>query len=129
MKKSLKKSLFILLTLLAMVFVVACGEKASKKEVVEKFVENSKKMKSTDVTMTMKMEQKNSANPAGISMEANGNISLILEPNLTMKMDLVIPFANNKLSIYVKDDYYYLQNPNDNQWTKQSSKGVRRKTK
>ena len=40
-----------------------------------------------------------------------------------MKMDLVIPFANNKLSIYVKDDYYYLQNPNDNQWTKQSSKG------
>ena len=56
MKKSLKKSLFILLTLLAMVFVVACGEKASKKEVVEKFVENSKKMKSTDVTMTMKME-------------------------------------------------------------------------
>ena len=95
MKKSLKKSLFILLTLLAMVFVVACGEKASKKEVVEKFVENSKKMKSTDVTMTMKMEQKNSANPAGISMEANGNISLILEPNLTMKMDLVIPFANN----------------------------------
>ena len=44
MKKSLKKSLFILLTLLAMVFVVACGEKASKKEVVEKFVENSKKM-------------------------------------------------------------------------------------
>ena len=92
MKKSLKKSLFILLTLLAMVFVVACGEKASKKEVVEKFVENSKKMKSTDVTMTM-------------------------------KMDLVIPFANNKLSMYVKDDYYYLQNPNDNQWTKQSSKG------
>ena len=123
MKKSLKKLLFILLTLLSIIFIVACGEKASKKEVVEKFVENSKKMKSTDVTMTMKMEQKNSANPAGISMEANGNISLILEPNLTMKMDLVIPFANNKLSMYVKDDYYYLQNPNDNQWTKQSSKG------
>ena len=122
MKKSLKKSLFILLTLLAMVFVVACGEKASKKEVVEKFVENSKKMKSTDVTMTMKMEQKNSANPAGISMEANGNISLILEPNLTMKMDLVIPFANNKLSMYVKDGYSYIQNPGDSQWIKQSNK-------
>ena len=123
MKKSLKKLLFILLTLLSIIFIVACGEKASKKEVVEKFVENSKNMKSTDITAVMKMEQKNSANPAGISMEANGNISLILEPNLTMKMDLVIPFANNKLSMYVKDDYYYLQNPNDNQWTKQSSKG------
>ena len=123
MKKPLKKLLFILLTLLSIIFIVACGEKASKKEVVEKFVENSKKMKSTDITAVMKMEQKNSTGPAGISMEFTGNMSIILEPNLTMKMDLVIPFANNKLSIYVKDDYYYLQNPNDNQWTKQSSKG------
>ena len=123
MKKSLKKSLFILLTLLSMVFIVACGEKASKKEVIEKFIENSKNMKSTDATFIMKMEQKNSANPAGISMEANGDISLILEPNLAMKMDLVIPFTSNKLSMYVKDDYYYLQNPNDGQWTKQSNKG------
>jgi len=106
-----------------MVFVVACGEKASKKEVVEKFVENSKNMKSTDATLTMKMEQKNSTNPAGISMEATGNISMILEPNLAMKMDLVIPFANNKLSMYVKDDYSYMQNPSDNQWIKQSNKG------
>ena len=123
MKKSLKKALLILLTLLSMVFVVACGEKASKKEVVEKFVENSKNMKSTDATLTMKMEQKNSTNPAGISMEATGNISMILEPNLAMKMDLVIPFANNKLSMYVKDDYSYMQNPNNNQWIKQSNKG------
>ena len=45
MKKSLKKSLFILLTLLSMVSIVACGEKASKKEVVEKFVEKDKKRK------------------------------------------------------------------------------------
>ena len=123
MEKSLKKALLILLTLLSMVFVVACGEKVSKKEVVEKFVENSKNMKSTDATLTMKMEQKNSTNPAGISMEATGNISMILEPNLAMKMDLVIPFANNKLSMYVKDDYSYMQNPSDNQWIKQSNKG------
>ena len=123
MKKSLKKALLILLTLLSMVFIVACGEKASKKEVVEKFVENSKNMKSADVIMTMKMEQKNSTNPAGISMEATGNISMILEPNLAMKMDLVIPFVNNKLSMYVKDDYSYVQSPTDNQWIKQSNKG------
>ena len=123
MKKSLKKSLFILLTLLAMVFVVACGEKASKKEVVEKFVENSKNIKSMDVAMTMKMEQKNSTNPAGISMEASGDLSVILEPALTMKMDITVPFANNKLAMYIKDDYSYIQNPNDNQWIKQSNKG------
>ena len=129
MKKSLKKSLFILLTLLSVFFIVACGEKASKKEVVEKFVENSKNMKSTDATLTMKMEQKNSTNPAGISMEATGNISMILEPNLAMKMDLVIPFANNKLSMYVKDDYSYMQNPSDNQWIKQSNKGFEEQLK
>ena len=123
MKKSLKKLLFILLTLLSIIFIVACGEKASKKEVVEKFVENSKNMKSTDITAVMKMEQKNSTSPAGISMEVTGNMSIILEPNLAMKIDFTIPFANNKLSMYMKDDYSYVQNPNDNQWIKQSNKG------
>ena len=123
MKKSLKKLLFILITLLSVIFIVACGDKLSKKEVVEKFVENSKNIKSTDIAMTMKMEQKNSTNPAGVSMEMSGDLSIMLEPTLTMKMDLTVPFANNKLSMYVKDDYSYVQNPNDNQWTKQSSKG------
>ena len=105
MKKSLKKSLYILLTLLAVIFIVACGNKASKKEVIEKFVENSKNIKSMDVAMTMKMEQKNSTNPAGISMEASGNISMIIKPALAMKMELTVPFANNKVSMYMKDDY------------------------
>ena len=123
MKKSLKKLLFILLTLLSVFFIVACGDKLSKKEVIEKFVENSKNIKSTDIAMTMKMEQKNSTNPAGVSMEMSGNLSIMLEPTLTMKMDLTVPFANNKLSMYVKDDYSYVQNPNDNQWIKQSNKG------
>lgn len=122
MKKSLKKLLFILLTLLSIIFIVACGEKASKKEVVEKFVENSKNMKSTDITAVMKMEQKNSTGPAGISMEVTGNMSIILEPNLAMKIDFTIPAVNNKLSMYIKDGYSYVQNPSDNQWIKQSNK-------
>ena len=123
MKKSLKKSLFILLTLLSVFLIVSCGDKPSKKEVIEKFVENSKNMKSADVTVNMKMEQKNSASPAGIFMEATGDLSLILEPNLAMKMNLVLPFNNNKLTMYLKDDYSYVQNPADNQWIKQSNKG------
>ncbi|WP_339002439.1 DUF6612 family protein [Fusobacterium animalis] len=123
MKKSLKKLLFILLALLSVFLIVSCGDKPSKKEVIEKFVENSKNMKSADVTVNMKMEQKNSASPAGIFMEATGDLSLILEPNLAMKMNLVLPFNNNKLTMYLKDDYSYVQNPADNQWIKQSNKG------
>ena len=122
MKKSLKKSLFLLLTLLSIIFIVACGEKAEKKEIVEKFVENSKNIKSTDITVTMKMEQKNSNGPAGISMEVSGNMSIILEPKLSMRIDLAIPATNNKLSMYVKDGYSYVQNPGDNQWIKQPNK-------
>ena len=122
MKKSLKKSLFLLLTLLSIIFIVACGEKAEKKEIVEKFVENSKNIKSTDITVTMKMEQKNSNGPAGISMEVSGNMSIILEPKLSMRIDLAIPATNNKLSMYVKDGYSYVQNPGDGQWIKQSNK-------
>lgn len=45
MKKSLKKSLFILLTLLSVFFIVACGNKLSKKEVIEKFIESDKNIK------------------------------------------------------------------------------------
>ena len=123
MKKSLKKFLFTLLALLSVLLIVSCGEKASKKEVVEKFVENTKNMKSADVAMYMKMEQKNSTSPAGISMEATGNFSIILEPSLVMKMNLVVPFNNNKVTMYVKDDYSYMQNPDNNQWIKQSNKG------
>ena len=122
MKKSLKKSLFLLLTLLSILFIVACGEKVEKKEVVEKFVENSKNIKSMDVAMTMKMEQKNSTNPAGISMEVTGNMSIILEPNLAMKMDLAIPVTDNKVSMYLKDGYSYVQNLGDGQWIKQTNK-------
>ena len=122
MKKSLKKSLFLLLTLLSILFIVDRGEKAEKKEVVEKFVENSKNIKSTDVSASMKMEQKNSTGPAGMSMEVSGNMSIILEPKLSMKMDLTIPATNNKLSMYLKDGYSYVQNPGDGQWIKQSNK-------
>ena len=123
MKKSLKKSLFILLTLLSVFFIVACGDKLSKKEVIEKFIESDKNIKSADLTITMKIEQKNSTNPAGISMEASGDVSMIIEPTLALKMDITVPFVNNKLAMYVKDDYIYMQNPNDNQWIKQSNKG------
>ena len=80
-------------------------------------------MKSTDITAAMKLEQKNSTSPAGISMEVTGNMSIILEPNLAMKMDFTIPAVNNKLSMYIKDGYSYVQNPSDNQWIKQSNKG------
>ena len=38
-------------------------------------------------------------------------------------MDITVPFANNKLAMYMKDDYSYIQNPNNNQWIKQSNKG------
>ena len=79
-------------------------------------------MKSTYITAAMKMEQKNSTNPAGISMEVTGNMSIILEPNLAMKMDLAIPVTDNKVSMYLKDGYSYVQNPGDNQWIKQSNK-------
>ena len=122
MKKSLKKLLFILLALLSVFLIVSCGDKPSKKEVIEKFIESDKNIKSTDVSASMKMEQKNSTGPAGMSMEVSGNMSIILEPKLSMKMDLTIPATNNKLSMYLKDGYSYVQNLGDGQWIKQTNK-------
>ena len=45
MKKSLKKLLFILLALLSVFLIVSCGDKPSKKEVIEKFIESDKNIK------------------------------------------------------------------------------------
>ncbi|WP_338969642.1 hypothetical protein V3R02_05810 [Fusobacterium nucleatum] len=40
------------------IFLVACGNKLSKEEVIEKFIENSKNIKSMDIVVNMDFERK-----------------------------------------------------------------------
>ena len=116
MKISLKKLLFVVLTVFSVIFIGACGKsKIDKKEVIEKFIAASESMKSGDMLVNMKMTQNGNKN----TMNITTNASLILDP-LVMKLEMEVPLQNLKMTSFIKDNIMYIQNPADNQWYKQT---------
>lgn len=116
MKISLKKLLFVVLTVFSVIFIGACGKsKIDKKEVIEKFIAASESMKSGDILVNMKMTQSGNKN----TMNMTTNASLILDP-LVMKLGMEVPLQNLKMTSFIKDNIMYIQNPADNQWYKQT---------
>ena len=114
MKNSLKKLLFVVLTVFSVIFIGACGKsKIDKKEVIEKFIAASESMKSGDILVNMKMTQNGNKN----TMNMTTNASLILDP-LVMKLEMEVPLQNLKMTSFIKDNIMYIQNPADNQWYK-----------
>ena len=114
MKISLKKLLFVVLTVFSVIFIGACGKsKIDKKEVIEKFIAASESMKSGDILVNMKMTQNGNKN----TMNMTTNASLILDP-LVMKLEMEVPLQNLKMTSFIKDNIMYIQNPADNQWYK-----------
>ena len=116
MKISLKKLLFVVLTVFSVIFIGACGKsRIDKKEVIEKFIAASESMKSGDILVNMKMTQNGNKN----TMNMTTNASLILDP-LVMKLEMEVPLQNLKMTSFIKDNIMYIQNPADNQWYKQT---------
>ena len=119
MKKSLKKVLFTVLTVFAVFFVVACGNKEdtkiNKEEVIKNFSEANNNIKSTDLVTTVTMAPKNGGEAINLTMTA----SLIADP-LTLKMTMETKGQNIKINSFVKDDTMFIQNPVDNNWVKQA---------
>ena len=116
MKISLKKLLFVVLTVFSVIFIGACGKsKIDKKEVIEKFIAASESMKSGDILVNRKMTQNGNEN----TMNMTTNASLILDP-LVMKLEMEVPLQNLKMTSFIKDNIMYIQNPADNQWYKQT---------
>ena len=111
MKISLKKLLFVVLTVFSVIFIGACGKnKVDKKEVIEKFIAASENMKSGDMLINMKMVQNLNGNK-NMTIDA----SIIQEP-LAMRMEIAMPSQNVKMTSFIKDNIMYIQNPVDNQW-------------
>ena len=119
MKKSLKKVLFTVLTVFAVSFVVACGNKEdtkiNKEEVIKNFSEANNNIKSTDLVTTVTMAPKNGGEAINLTMTA----SLIADP-LTLKMTMETKGQNVKINSFVKDNTMFIQNPVDNNWVKQA---------
>ncbi len=116
MKKSLKKILFTILTVFAVFFVVACGNKGdsklNKEEILQKNVEATNSIKSGRKVINAKVEVE-----GGQPIEYIVDSSLIKEP-LAMKTILEAKEDNIKITTFIKDGVMYTSYPEDNSWLK-----------
>ena len=114
MKMSLKKLLFIILTIFSMIFIGACGKsKIDKKEVIEKFIAASESIKSGDMLINVKMVQNFNDKKTNVDMTIDA--SIIQEP-LAMRMEISVASHNVKMNSFIKDNVMYIQNPVNSQW-------------
>ena len=99
MKRNLKKLLFVFFTIIS---IMSYSEDfiPSKKEIIEKFTENSKNIKSMDIITEDTIVNKNNNDTLIIYKEA----SLILEP---FSMKLIVKLESFDIHIYAKDGYIY----------------------
>ena len=119
MKKSFKKILFTILTVFAVFFVVACGNKEdakiNKEEVLKKAAEVANDIKSGNKLVNTIMEIK-----GGVTVEYIIDSSIIIEP-FSMKLTLEQKGQDAKVTTFVKDGIMYISNPVDNTWEKQAA--------
>ena len=119
MKKSFKKILFTILTVFALFFVVACGNKEdakiNKEEVLKKAAEVANDIKSGNKLVNTIMEIK-----GGVTVEYIIDSSIIIEP-FSMKLTLEQKGQDAKVTTFVKDGIMYMSNPVDNTWEKQAA--------
>ena len=119
MKKSFKKILFTVLTVFAVFFVVACGNKEdakiNKEEVLKKAAEVANDIKSGNKLVNTIMEIK-----GGVTVEYIIDSSIIIEP-FSMKLTLEQKGQDAKVTTFVKDGIMYMSNPINNTWEKQEA--------
>ena len=117
MKKSLKKILFTILTVFAVFFVVACGNKEdakiNKEEVLKKSVEANSNIKSGNKLVNAKIEVEGEGN-----VEFTIDTSIIKEP-LAMKAIIEQKNENTQMTTYIKDGMVYATTGN-NDWQKEA---------
>ena len=110
MKRNLKKLLFVFFTIIS-IMSYSKDFIPSKKEIIEKFTENSKNIKSMDVVVENATTNKKNNNTSIMYEEA----SLILEP---FSMKLIVKLESFDIHVYAKDGYIYTaESPNLN-WEK-----------
>ena len=118
MKKSLKKILFTILTVFAVFFVVACGNKEdakiNKEEVLQKNVEATNNIKSGNKLVTAKVEIE-----GGQTIEYTFDISLIKDP-FALKTILGAKGEDAKITTFIKDSMMYVTSTEDDTWEQQA---------
>lgn len=110
MKRNLKKLLFVFFTIIS-IMSYSKDFIPSKKEIIEKFTENSKNIKSMDIIAEDAIVNKNNNDTLIIYKEA----SLILKP-FSMKLSVKMPSFD--IYVYAKDGYIYTAESFNFNWEK-----------
>ena len=123
MTKSLKKYLLLIATVILSVTLAACSMGASTEQIVNKSVESSKNIKSTDFEATSSSEILIGEQTQTIENTVSG--SLILEP-LTMKATTNVKAQGQSqtLELYIKDGTAYAKSTGQNEWVKSSNNNI-----
>ena len=123
MTKALKKYLLIIATVILSVTLAACSTGASAEQIVNKSIESSKNIKSTDFAATNSSEILVGEQTQTVENTVSG--SLIMEP-LTMKAttDVKAQGQSQTLELYIKDGTAYAKSTGQNEWVKSSNNAI-----
>ena len=123
MTKSLKKYLLFIATVILSVTLTACSMGASTEQIVNKSVESSKNIKSTDFVATNSSEILVGEQTQTVENTVSG--SLIIDP-LTIKAttDVKAQGQSQTLELYIKDGTAYAKSTGQNEWVKSSSNSI-----
>lgn len=123
MTKSLKKYLLLVATIILSVTLAACGMGASTEQIVNKSVESSKNIKSTDFEATNSSEILIGDQTQTIENTVSG--SLIMDP-LAMKANTNVKAQGQSqtLELYIKDGTAYAKSTGQNEWVKSSNNNI-----
>ncbi|MEZ7735110.1 hypothetical protein O3801_03965 [Gemella sp. 27098_8_149] len=123
MTKSLKKYLLLIATVILSVTLAACGTGASTEQIVNKSVESSKNIKSTDFVATNSSEILVGEQTQTVENTVSG--SLIIDP-LAIKAttDVKAQGQSQTLELYIKDGTAYAKSTGQDEWVKSSSSSI-----
>ena len=123
MTKSLKKYLLLIATVILSVTLAACGMGTSAEQIVNKSVESSKNIKSTDFEATNQSEILVGEQNQTIENTVSG--SLIMDP-LAMKAttDVKAQGQSQTLELYIKDGTAYAKSTGQDGWVKSSNNNI-----
>ena len=123
MTKSLKKYLLLIATVILSVTLAACGMGTSAEQIVNKSVESSKNIKSTDFEATNQSEILVGEQNQTIENTVSG--SLIMDP-LAIKAttDVKAQRQSQTLELYIKDGTAYAKSTGQNEWVKSSNNNI-----
>ena len=123
MTKSLKKYLLLIATIILSVTLAACGMGTSAEQIVNKSVESSKNIKSTDFEAINQSEILVGEQNQTIENTVSG--SLIMDP-LAMKAttDVKAQGQSQTLELYIKDGTAYAKSTGQDGWVKSSNNNI-----